>query len=756
MILNEWNLFATKAEIEEKAMASTSRFENLKDDELLLTGLRLPVIFEDALYKNGVEKSPYFSTNCWDYLKYEEYEKYCFTSFDCEYVNPKITFFGIDGVAEIYFNGIKIGSTDNSFLPFSFVLNSAKKRNNLLIVRILSAVKEGKKYPAVVKTLDYNGESMHIRKSPCSYGWDIFPRFTGGGIWKSVELTENVPEIEDVNVISVFSGNNVKLKFEVTLNRQIQDGRLEIIGQCKSDEFFGASNFSGNNAVTVISVCEPLLWNVRGYGEQNLYSVTVNIRYGNETIQKKFNYGIKRIELARTDVADDEGKFEFIVNGEKVFVLGTNWVPSDALIKNDDERTLKALDIALKLNCNAVRCWGGGVYETESFYDFCDKNGILVWQDFMMACATYPMTEDFLSKIKKEAEYQVKRLNKHASVCLFCGDNECDNAWHDWNCLHLDPNDNVITRKILPDTVKKFSDVPYLPSSPYLSPEYIEKSKSKQVCLPEDHLWGARDYFKSPYYARYETRFVSEIGYHGCPCVSSLKKFIKNVYPFFDDRGNPTKEYLCHATSVYDDFSSPYAYRIKLMTEQVKTLFETTFSNAEDFSKASQISQAEALKFFIESARIKRAEKGGIIWWNLLDGWPQISDAVTDYYFKEKLACRYVEISQQPLLLVAEETNDKLRIIGVNDFKTCKIAEYSITNLYTDQTIYRGIAELPCSTATTVCEIDVCKNDKSFYLIKWRTNGKTYKNHFHTNIINVNFKKYLIAMKKAGYEFTEE
>ena len=120
------------------------------------------------------------------------------------------------------------------------------------------------------------------------------------------------------------------------------------------------------------------------------------------------------------------------------------------------------------------------------------------------------------------------------------------------------------------------------------------------------------------------------------------------------------------------------------------------------------------------------------------------------------LACRYVEISQQPLLLVAEETNDKLRIIGVNDFKTCKIAEYSITNLYTDQTIYRGIAELPCRTATTVCEIDVGKNDKSFYLIKWHTNGKTYKNHFHTNIINVNFKKYLTAMKKAGYEFTEE
>lgn len=752
-----WSLFiAEDDKLLKKCRAIKNLLEN-KSQGLFFESVKVPAILENVLSLNKVLGDFYYSVNCWEYAKYESYHQFYFIAFDCEYERPQITFEGIDGIAEIFVNGKKIGFTENAFLPYSYELSGVKRKNNELIVHLLPAVPEGKKYPAVPMKLRYTQESMNIRKSACSYGWDIFPRTPLGGIWKDVFIEEKRNKIEDVQIVSFITGNVADLKFVVETEENTENGKITVNGVCKDSEFDYTASFCGKKAVFNIKAENFYPWNVRGYGEQNLYSVKIAIEYDETRIEKTLKYGIRKTELIASDTVCDGGKFEFHINGNKVFVTGTNWVPVEAIFHCDAERMKKALQMAVDLNCNAVRVWGGGVYESDEFYDLCDEYGLLVWQDFMMACATYPQTDEFCEKIRKEAEYQIKRLRNHPCVCLFCGDNECDGVWYDWGKVYLDPNENVLTRRVLAEAVKKYADyIPYLPSSPYISEKFVEAEKTEgRQYLPEDHLWGARDYFKSEYYAGAKAYFASETGYHGCPAPESLRKFIKNVYPLFDGEGRPTKEYLCHATSVKDEYDSPHAYRIKLMSDQVKILFGETFDNISDFALASQISQAEALKFFIESFRADRNFKGGIIWWNVLDGWPQISDAVVDYYFTKKLAYGYIKRSQQSVALVMKEEGDKAVLVGINDTAVEERISYTVTDLYTGKRVLSGYETLSPRFAKEIAALDDPKTDKTFYLMEWSDGKEKSSNHFHTHIKNVDYRKYVSAMRKAGYDERE-
>ncbi len=335
------------------------------------------------------------------------------------------------------------------------------------------------------------------------------------------------------------------------------------------------------------------------------------------------------------------------------------------------------LPMLADIGCNTVRCWGGNVYENEKFYDFCDRNGIMVWQDFAMACAVYPQNDEFAKAIGEEAETIIKALRHHPSIVLWAGDNECDAA-HAWNSHPTDPNENILTRKILPEKVRAHSTfTPYLPSSPYIDEEAYKSGKPTS----EDHLWGPRDYFKGDYYKNTVCHFASETGYHGCPSPESLKKFIpkEHLWGCLDDR-----YWICHAACMTPDPSDPFYYRIRLMWNQVVTLFgegSIALSDLEHFSRASQISQAEAKKYFIERFRLTKWRRTGIIWWNLIDGWPQISDAVVDYYGDKKLAYYYIKQSQKPVQMMFDEHCDgKLNLYAVNDTREDKTLAYTVEN----------------------------------------------------------------------------
>lgn len=712
----------------------------------------LPTLFELEIYRNGLLGHPYESTNNWDYQKYEDYHQFYVYRFNTTKKTKFLKLNGVDTIAQIYLNSHLVGEISNMFIPYTFKLLNLKRENEI-VIHVLPAVVEGRKFKLSEKVQpSAYCDGVYLRKTPSSFGWDILPRTPLGGIYKEVELLDELPVIEDVYVKATdISKKSARLKVKIT-PKDDKPYRFEIEGKC------GKSTFKCENNAQ-ITIKNPKLWSIRGYGKPNLYKITVKGFLGDKLVETRtIKYGIRKIELKRSSTVCEGGCFEFYINDEKVFLMGSNWVPIEAIKHIDDERMLKTLDMLVDLNCNAVRVWGGGTYESDLFYEKCDELGIFVWQDFMMGCAIYPMDNYFQKKIKEEAEYVVKHLRNHASLCLWAGDNEDDLAcW--WSKGKLLPRENILTRKVIPDVIKKLDGTrPYLPSSPYVD---IYAEEHPKEPLSEDHLWGPRDYFKGEFYNNATCYFTSETGYHALNNLSSLEKFIKKPWPLFinekpvkleisrqlSDANLPTKEYLCHGTSIVDDYNAPYAYRTLLMANQVATLFTNEIDNINDFIMASQISQAEAMKFFIERMRKDYSRNGGIIWWNIMDGWPQVSDAVADYYFGKKLAYDYIKRSQLDTLFMLNEDKDGLNLYCVNNKNVSEEFEYEIFEAKTGKVIDKGNVKTKKRDSFIVKTIKA--EPKTILIIKFEDKkGNEFINHFHTNIIDIDLFDYVETMKK--------
>ena len=334
----------------------------------------IPTLFELELFYNNILPHPYESTNTWLYQKYEDYHQFYVVNFKGSSKHKFLRLHGVDTIANIYLNGELIGKTHNMFMHYDFELSNLKK-NNELIIHVLPAVLEGKKFKFTKEMFaqPYNYESLYLRKCASSFGWDILPRTPLGGIHKDVELLSSLPLIEDLHVSATnISEKYAKLSFSLKLREENPNYKVTFEGKCGRDYFFTYDN--------KISLKNPKLWNIRGYGKPNLYKITVTVYLDGLVVEKKtIDFGIRKVELHRSSVVQEGGKFEFHINNQKVFLLGSNWVPIEAIKHFDDERMLKALDMVCDLGCNCLRVWGGGVYESDRFYQECNKRSIFVW-----------------------------------------------------------------------------------------------------------------------------------------------------------------------------------------------------------------------------------------------------------------------------------------------------------------------------------------------------------------------------------------
>ncbi|MBT4820068.1 MAG: glycoside hydrolase family 2, partial [Lentisphaerae bacterium] len=451
----------------------------------------------------------------------------------------------------------------------------------------------------------------------------------------------------------------------------------------------------------------------------------------------------RTIGLRRTDVTTEEepGEFVFVVNGVKVFAKGTNWVPLDALHSRDTDHLPKALEMLADLNCNMIRCWGGNVYEHDQFYDFCDANGIMVWQDFSMACAYYPQTDAFADQIATEAAAVVKRLRNHASLALWAGNNENDSMC----CRDRDPNEDRISRQVLKDIVRRLDPHrEYLPSSPYISPELVSRG-CKRDLWPEDHLWRRADY-KDPFYTDSRAHFLSEIGYHGCPVRESLEEMFdpEFVWPWQNNI-----QWLTKAVRPFPNGES-YTYRIELMAEKIETVFGTVPDSLDDYVLASQIAQAEAFKFFIEYWRQAKWRRTGILWWNLRDGWPILSDAVVDYYNRPKLAYQYIKRSQTDVCAIVAEPVDGLhRLVVTNDTRRPVIGNARVADADTGEVIAEAAFSVSANGIATVAEIPQATGNGMWLTETRLKDGCVLRNHYVTGELPMDlgdYKRWLDGM----------
>lgn len=720
----------------------------------------VPGNFELDLQAAGLLDDPFFGTNCLALQKLENRHLWYVRTFDFDGDAERayLHFEGIDTFSEIYLNGDKIGETDNMLIPHEFPARGIRRGENELIVHIKPTTVEARKFDfdADVHTHQpYNAASLSVRKSAQSFGWDIFPRIVSGGLWRNCSvIVKKTDYIDDVFLTTVALAADkavLHCAFSAELSGDFSsDYSLTVRGECGESRFsHRLDRLWHDRGCFDIELQNPTLWWPRDMGEPNLYHITAELSLLGAVVDTlEFDFGVRTVKLLRTETTNDRGsgEFCFTVNGEKFYARGANWVPLDAFHSRAASRMERALQLLWDANCNTVRVWGGGVYEDHPFYDFCDRRGILVWQDFAMGCAAYPKNEQFLRAVEHEVEVIVRRLRRHTSIALWAGDNECDCATMFWSAVRGDPSQNTVTRVTIPQALQRVDPWrEYLPSSPYIGREVFETGDLTK--MPEDHLWGPRGYYKAPYYVNTNAHFVSEMGAFGCPSVRSLKKFLSE--DALRDRKHV--EWQIHGSAMETGENAPYAFRRDLIPSLIRILFGSVPDDLERYVRLSQFYHGEAFKFAIEFWRTHKWRRTGLIWWNLLDGWPQTSEALADYYFERKLGFTYVRRSQESLCLMLREPKDgKLEIVIANEFLTEKHAHYRVTDLKTDVCLAKGDASVAANDLSVVGAVDFEPQGNRYYLLELDCEGVHRINHYVSGDIPFSAEEYERLLKKGG------
>jgi beta-mannosidase len=710
----------------------------------------VPGNVELDLLAAGKIKNPELGNNIYDLRKYEACEWWYCRTFE----TPKraagerveIVFEGLDCLGTVWVNDRLIGKTDNMLIEHRFDITDSltPDGSNNVYVRIDPAVLEGRKYlnGVLVTRKDLGAEAVNIRKAPHMFGWDIMPRLVSAGLWRDVYLNVKRPTwLRQVywmtNGVDVPQRTaHILLDWDFDSDLPTIDGltmevSLKLGAKTVYEKSVPLYSFTSRHKIDLENV---EFWWPRGYGDPVLYEGTVRIVDEKKRVldEKTQKIGIRSADLVSTEITTKEnpGEFVFKISGEKIFVRGTNWVPLDALHSRDKSHLEEAMRMITDLNCNMIRCWGGNVYESQEFYDLCDENGVMVWQDFAMGCTAYPQNDDFAQKIRNEAISVVLKLRQHPSLVLWSGNNENDSSFGWTFSKPIDPGVDIISREVLPRVIWEFDPIrTYLPSSPYYSPEFFRRGSDLRL-LPEVHLWGPRGYYKAPFYTDVDAHFVSEIGYHGCPNRESLERMFdpEYVYPWTKD-GKWNDQWQTKAVRSHPD--SPYTInRNELMRNQAKALFGACPDDLDQFIFCSQVVQAEAMKFFVEFWRAAKFRRTGIIWWNLRDGWPIISDAVVDYYNSKKLAYYCIrQVQRDACVMINDPADGKHPVVAVNDTREEKSGTVTVRDADSGKALFSASFHIPANGRTLVGDIPELPT-QAMWLIDYAIGDKKYTNHY--------------------------
>ncbi len=690
------------------------------------------------LVRAGVLEDPFWGENLYACRPYEFYRWMYRRSFPAPAGEKRLQlrFEGVNTFASIYVNGTLVGACDNMLIPHVFDVTDFVRRGaeNDLAVVIDSPIKRARAmdFPVSVRAGEFTDEFARLRMPPSCFGWDILCRMVSAGLWRGVYLEEIEPTRITQTYYAVSSccpdgpapWANLSYRYRFETDALMLEGfTICITGRCGESSFTRetpARFVSGDGSLRIEN---PRFWWPRGYGEADLYTVTMELCKDGKVLDcRTERIGIRKLEVVLNTAQGDDGEFLVKANGVPILCKGSNWVPLDALHSRDADRYDMALGLFRDMGCNILRCWGGNVYEDQKFYDLCDEAGILVWQDFSFACALYPQDRAFLDQVTKEAEAVIKARRNHPCILLWAGDNEVDEAYIWQNYLPGNNRYNAVTREALALAVRLHDPYRfYLPSSPYI-PDGCAGYRG-----PEQHNWGPRGYYKDDFYKHTTAHFVSEFGYHGCPDPASLRKFIPEdeLWPIAEGGA-----WDAHNTD--NKYNVPRSYnRNGLMTDQVRVLCGSVPEDLDSYALVSQFSQAEAKKFFVERTRLKKWRRTGVIWWNMLDGWPQISDAIVDYYGRKKLAYTWLRRIHTPVCLMLDEIDGwNQSIVLGNDSRRDVSVTWQLLDGDTNEVLRSGICISPANENITVGSIKIIPGEKKLYLLRWEADGETHWNHY--------------------------
>ncbi|MBP3704085.1 MAG: hypothetical protein J6I98_01000, partial [Clostridia bacterium] len=590
--------------------------------------------------------------------------------------------------------------------------------------------------------------------APHCFGWDILPRLVTAGLWRSVTLERQKATriTETYYACSKLSRDAITLQYAcrfATDHDTLEGFSIRVTGVCGDSRFEHTEPAHFVSMNYTYTVQNPRLWWPKGTGEAALYDVRMELLYHGEVVDAVCErIGLRTLRLERSFTPGAQ-QFRIWVNDQPIFIKGTNWVPLDAVHSRDAERLQRAHDLVDESGCNMVRCWGGNVYEDHAFFDLCDERGILVWQDFAFGNTNYPQGADFVSVVEEEAGKLIRKVRNHPSLALWCADNEIDykNEGFDFPCR--ESYYNRVAYEILPRMIQAHDPYRVLIKS---SPEIPEGFNMYNV--PEQHRWGARAWYKDDFYRDINAHFISEYGFHGCPAPSSIRRFIpeESLWPMNN------KAWAMHSTEDIR-IEQKLNGRNEMMAEHVKLMYGSIPDDLEEFALLSQMYQGEAVKYQIERCRMQKWNKTGILWWNMLDGWPQISDAVVDYYFRRKLAYHYIRRVQVPVLAMMGDLKGRNYPVHIaNDTLSPADVSLTITDADTGETVFSGAWTIAANTSEKVGDVPGCISDKRMFLLRWTVNGEEFGNHFLTGAPAYDpedMKRWLEAVRRLpmGFEF---
>jgi beta-mannosidase len=551
-----------------------------------------------------------------------------------------LLFEGLDVFATVYLNGREIGRHQNMFTPLRVdVTEQVRPGSNRLEVCLGSPVMPPGRLPSPEVRGYGSPLRLQVRKAQSCYGWNITPRLVTIGIWKPVAwLLVDEAEIADVSVSTVALLPDGTAVIEALVELETNHGvpgpvevQLTVAG--RSRQLTLSCDTTGGRHVERFTVPQAQLWWPHNHGSQPLYEWSAVLRCGGRELDRRSGrFGIRTVDLIQEPAADGTTSFIVAINGRKIFLKGMNWTPVDAIYARiNDARYRELLHATKAANINALRVWGGGIYEHDSFYAQCDELGILVIHDFMFACGCYPQDAAFLDEARREAVFQVRRLRHYACVVAWFGDNEndvlADNSFNYPAYRH-----NRLSKEVLRDVVHAHAPLtPYVPTSPYSPTIYDQNSPREGDC----HIWGHGLSYRAELYTGQRPRMVTEIGHMGMPDIEVIERFVSpdQRWPIWNE------EYLTHGS---DCTRLDRCGLLRTLFQSIQARgWEEPQSLADLITKSQQL-HSEASQFWIEFYA-GQPECWGIFLWSLADCWPQISPAYIAYPFHPKPALAAVQ-----------------------------------------------------------------------------------------------------------------
>ena len=608
-----------------------------------------PCSVYSVLLKNKKIENPFYGTN---EKKVQDIPNHD-VSFSAEYeLSQKemeeeslyLEFCGIDTLSEIYINGKMVAGTDNMHVRYRVDIRAYSKiGKNSVEVLIKSPTRYmdmmNQKENVWIVSHTYPGMS-YLRKALYMGGWDWGPRLLDMGIWQPVYLNAvSGAQISDIAIEQEHHDGIVELTIKTELENET-DG-------CELYLRFGGKEYCFDSNVCKITVTEPKLWWPNGLGEQPLYNVEVILKEDDEIKDRKE----KRIGLRTLTVSQDEDEwgreFCFKVNGKKIFAKGANYIPEkNILSERSSENTRELLESCRTANFNCLRVWGGGYYPEDYFFDYCDEMGIIVWEDFMFACMDIVLTEELENSIRTEITQQVKRLRHHASLGLFCGNNEIEESFKNWG--RPAPNERRIRdycklfHEIIPEICAEYApSIFYWPSSPSTDGNF---DTTKDDNFGDNHVWWQWKYgMPVDFFKVIFSRFCSEFGMQSISSKRDLEKVVdKKQFRLFTDQMDMHQK-------------SDYMSTAKILRYTCEKYGYLT--DMDGIIYASQICQSDAICYTAEHFRRNYGRCMGALYWQLNDVWPGFSWSSIDSRNQWKALHYDIKKSFNPILLIA--CNDK-------------------------------------------------------------------------------------------------